>query len=208
MARTRRNWLGIALAVAGLLTLALGAWSLAQLRITLARGPMLIEPFGIAVSSDGAVLVGVDASRVHVYDAHGTFLRAWDVLPGDVGRDRFRIRFLAENEVQVATKRSGRLLAFDLEGNLASDTRDLEAFGRFGPANDLAASGPSGERSSIESGAMVRLQPTPQVLLVPKLRWPLALLVDSLALVPILLGCGSIGIFAGLALTSKRTNLR
>ncbi len=208
MARTRRNRLGIALAAAGLLTLALGAWSLAQLRITLARGPMLIEPFGVAVSSDGAVLVGVDASRVHVYDAGGTFLRAWQLPPDDVGADRFRIRILSENEVRVATERSGRLLAFDLEGNLASDTRDPAAFARFGPTNDLAASGSSGERYSIESGALVRLRPTPKALLVPKLRWPLALLVDSLTLVPILLGCGSIGIFAGLALTTKRADRR
>ncbi len=208
MARTRRNWLGIALAVGGLLTLSIGAWSLAQLRITLARGPMLIEPFGIAVNSDGSVLVGIDASRVHVYDALGTFLRAWEVQPGDVGAERFRIQILAENEVRVATERSGRLRAFDLEGNLASDTRDPAAFGRFGPANDLVASGPSGERYSIESGALVRLRPTPQALLVPKLRWPLALLVDSLVWVPLLLGCGSIGIFAGLALTTKRADRR
>lgn len=208
MARTRRNRLGIALALGGLLTLALGAWSLAQLRITLARGPMLIEPFGIAVSSDGAVLVGIDGSRVHVYDAHGTFLRSWDVLPQDLGADRFRIQILSENEVQVATERSGRLLAYDLEEDLTSDRRDPEAFERFGPANDFIASGPSGERYSIESGALVRLRPTPQALLVPKLRWPLALLIDSLALVPALLGCGSIGIFAGLALTTKRADPR
>ena len=77
-----------------------------------------------------------------------------------------------------------------------------------GAANDFTASGPSGERYSIESGALVRLRPTPQALLVPKLRWPLALLVDSLALVPVLLGCGSIGIFAGLALTTKRPDPR
>ena len=109
MARTRRNRLGIALALGGLLLLALGAWSLAQLRITLARGPMLIEPFGIAVSSDGAVLVGIDGSRVHVYDARGTFLRSWDVLPSDVGTDRFRIQTLPENVVQVVG-RGGKVL--------------------------------------------------------------------------------------------------
>jgi hypothetical protein len=201
LARTRRQKLGIAVTASGLLCLLLGAWMLAQLRVSLARGPMLLAPFGLAVGPEGSVLVGVHASRVHVYDGEGRFLRALEV-PDTQGP--FRLRAPAEGRLEVATARSAEHIELDLAGNLYRRTPDEEAYARFGPDNDFEATAPSGERYSIETGALVRLHPAPEVLLVPAARWPLALFVDALPLVALLTGGGAVGIFCGIALTSRR----
>lgn len=201
LARTRRQKLGIAVAASGLLCLVLGAWMLAQLRVSLARGPMLLAPFGLAIGPEGSVLVGVDASRVHVYDGEGRFLRALDVPDTD---GPFRFRVPAEGRLEVATARTGEHIELDLEGSLSSRTPDEEAYARFGPDNDFEATGPSGERYSIETGALVRLHPAPEALLVPALRWPLSFFVDALPLVALLAGGGAVGVFYGIALTSRR----
>ena len=95
-------------------------------------------------------------------------------------------------------------LEFDLEGVLLSETRDAEAYARFGAGSDLGASAPSGERYSIRSGALVRVHPPPETPLVPALRRPLALFVDHLPFVTLLVFAGAVGLIGGVALTSRR----
>lgn len=162
---------------------------------------MLVSPAGLAVGPEGSVLVGIDASRVHVYDAEGRFLRAFDV-PDASGP--FRLRIPGANRVQVASARTGERIELDLAGNVLARTPDAQAWERFGPEGDLEATGPAGERYSIESGGLVRMRPEPEALLVPPLRWPLACFLDALPAIPLLLGGGTVAMFWGIALASRR----
>lgn len=196
----RRNPLAIALAVAGLLCLLLGAWSLAQLRVQLARGPMLLSPSGLAVDPGGTLLIGIDAARVHAYDAEGTFLRAWNVSPGG---GPFRLRSLGPGRVEVAGERSPTRWEYDLEGRPLSETRDPGAFERFGAANDAQASG-AGTRFAIRDGALFRLEPAPEQLLVPALHRPLSLFVDQLPVLAVLVMGGAAGLIGGVAFSVRR----
>jgi hypothetical protein len=195
----RRNAVWIAVAAAGLLLLVTGAWALAQLRISLAHGPMLREPFGVAVAPDGALLVGVAAARVHVYAADGRFVRSFRVPPPSA---RFRLRAQDAGRVEVATA-DGRLLELALDGTLVSERSDAGAYARFGAANDAAAEGPGGERYALRAGALARVEPAPARLIAPALRWPLAGFADFLPAIALALGCGAAGLIGGVAATGR-----
>jgi hypothetical protein len=73
----RRARLGAALLGIGFVTLLLGAWSAAQLRVGTARGPFFVDARGVAIAEDGAILVGVANREVHAYDADGKLVRGW-----------------------------------------------------------------------------------------------------------------------------------
>jgi len=195
----RRNTIGIAIAAVGLLLVVVGAWALAQLRVSLAHGPMLREPFGVAVAPDGALLVGVGGARVHVYAADGRFVRSFPVpSPGA----RFRLRAPDAGGVEIATE-DGRLLALDLEGALVSERNDAGAWERFGAAGDSGASAPSGERYALREGALLRVGPPPARLIAPALRWPLACFAGFLPAIALVLGAGVVGLIGGVASTSR-----
>lgn len=199
MSGTRRNAVGIAIAAAGLLLLVAGAWSLAQLRVSLAHGPMLREPFGLAVDPAGALLVGVGGERVHVYAGDGRFVRSFPVpSPGA----RFRLRAPDASRVEIATG-DGRLLELDPAGTLVAERPDAGAYARFGSANDTQASGPSGERYALRAGALLRVAPAPERLIAPALRWPLAGFADFLPAIALVLGCGAMGLIGGVAATAR-----
>lgn len=200
MNRPRHRPAAIALAAIGLAGLLVGADSLAQLRVQLVRGPMLIRPFGLAVDPSGVLLLGIGGSRVHVYDAKGTFLRAWNV-PSDGGR--FRLRSVSAGRVAVAGEQSQVLAELDLQGHLLSRARDAHAFERFGSGNDFEASG-AGLRFALRDGALWRLEPAPERLLVPALRWPLALFVGRLAWLALLVTGGAAALIVGVAFAARR----
>lgn len=199
MSGTRRKALGIAISAAGLLLLVTGAWSLAQLRISLAHGPMLSGPSGLAVEPGGALLVGVGAARIHVYAPDGRFLRSFPVPARGA---RFRLRAPEPGRVEVATS-DGRLLELDLGGALASERIDAGAYDRFGAAGDSEAAGPSGARYALRAGALVRVAPPPERVIAPALRWPLAGFAGFLPAIGLVLGCGGACLIGGMAATGR-----
>ena len=197
-ARSKR--LGLAVALVGLALLLLGAWSLAQLRISLSRGPMLISPFGIDARADGTLLVGVEGARIHLYDGDGRFLDAWSVP--DAG-GRFRLRVVGPDRIDVATETNPRVIELDGEGHVRAERDEPGAFRAFGDERDHRVTTPDGRRYSIEGGGLDRLAPD-GALLVPPLRWPLSLFVGRLPWVAVVVGAGTLGLFAGLGLTARR----
>ena len=198
---TPNRGLGLALAAAGLLALLLGGWAGAQLRRTLERGPQFRAPFGLAVAEDGAIVVGVESSRIHVYRPDGRLRRAW---PVDSGDGPFRLRMAGAERVEVALARTAEVLEFDLLGTLISTRPEPRAYDGFGGAQDSRAEGPAGASYALEEVGLVRVAPPPKEVLVPGPTWPLSLFGGRILPVAVLLISGAVGIIAGIVLTAER----
>jgi len=182
----------------GICALGVAGVGAAQYRLALARAPLLHGARGLVVDSSGRLYCGVASSRVHVYDAEGRIVRVWPV-ESDGGR--FRLR-LAEGSptavVEVATERTGLLLAYDQQGEVVSRVEDPTAFERFGEANDRSFTSPSGTTWAFEGSALVRREAAVTRVVVPPIPVPLRWFAGAPWLLVALFLVGPIGIFGGL----------
>ena len=172
MGRGRSRGQSAAVVFVGLVFLILGSWSGAQYRHMTLFSPFFFEPSGLAISPDGEVLVGVEASRIHIYSDEGMFLRGWGVAPDE---GRIRMRAVSDRGLEVARQEQDSVLLYDYKGELLESREDPEAFDAFGADRDLRVTGPSGDvfelgprgLSHVSEGASRRIVPSPQ--------WPLSL---------------------------------
>ncbi len=173
------------------LALVVGGLGASQLRHAIAAGPMLSSPHGIVVDDTGRIFCGVRASDVFVYDAKGTLVGAWTV-PDAVGD--LRLALAPEDRLEVASRGGGRLHVYGREGGLVETREDPDAFERIGPEHDHTHRRADGTVHALRDGALLRLAPAPETVLVAALRWPLSAVASyPLLLVPLLLfGAGGI----------------
>jgi len=134
-----RRRIGQLLLVVGLACLVAGAWSGAQYRAATARRVFFVDPFGIAVGTEGHIYVGIDRREVYAYSPDGEPLSAWTVAQ-DAGRFRIRVVPAAE----VGAGRQG--------GSAAAPSKGAEA-----AAPDAAR--PPGDRAGGAAGGAPALPP-------------------------------------------------
>lgn len=190
------------LIVMGLAGLLVGSWAAAQVRRGLPFGVPLVAPSSVAVDEAGQVYAGTGVDRIHVYGPDGRFRRGWRL---DRNAGPVRVRVAAPGRIEVATERSGRLHAFDPDGQLLETRPDPEAFARFGPTQDRVAEGPGGARYELRRGALLRTAPPPETVLAPPVRPPLAWFGGATlpGLTGVLIG-STVAILAGVLLSTRR----
>ena len=76
------------------------------------------------------------------------------------------------------------------------------AFDRIGPANDDRAASSTGATYGVVDGALLRLAPLPEKVLVARMPWPLSMVGGAIE-VTVLLTLGGVGLVAGFLLTTR-----
>ena len=198
--RVRRR-LGLVVAAAGLLALALGGLQAADLRNRLGPSRLLIGATAVVAAPDGTLLVAAPVfSRVHVFDASGRPLRAWQV-PAEGGS--FRFALAAPNRLLVAPERGGTLLEYDLQGELLRRSPRAGAYDELAREDERRFVAEDGTRYAIEEGRIVRGRGSEQRVLVEGFPDHGAL-NRAMAQVVALLLVGAVALLGGILATAKR----
>jgi DNA-binding beta-propeller fold protein YncE len=83
------------------------------------------------VADPGGGELGHGYSLIQVFDASGSFLKSWQVLPGQGTTKPTRLAVAASGNVYVSDGYNNRILVFDSSGNLVT------TWGRFGTSDGL-----------------------------------------------------------------------
>ncbi len=163
MRRRVRLATSLALCVAALVVGGMGA---AQFRLAFARGPLLVDPHGLAVDEEGRIFVGVAGIQLHVYAPDGTLVNAWSV-EGE-GRP-LRLELLPDTLVAATSE---RVFVFGRDGAARETNSDGATFERIGPDRDSRVES-AGAAYHVEGMTLVREMPKPVHVLVAQPPWPL-----------------------------------
>jgi hypothetical protein len=155
---------GLAISAIGLTAMLLGGVSAADFRYRIAPGRFMVAPMNIVTNADESrIVVGSMWAKVHVLDANGRPQARWQ-LPRQ--GDPFRIALPSDDRIQVATQQDGLLLEYDMAGELLTESADLEAYQRIGPANEREFTAASGARYWLDGGRILRSQAGAETVLV------------------------------------------
>lgn len=184
----------------GLALLILGSWSGAQYRQMTLFSPFFYSPSGLAVSSDGEILVGVQDSRIHIYNEAGRFLRGWGVAPE---QGPIRMRALGDGGVEVVRQASDTVSVYDAKGELLEAREDATAFEALGSERDRQVIGSGGDVFQIGAEGLTRVSEALPRLIVPLPRWPLSLFGRSPMIpVALVMTVGAALILVGVIMTA------
>jgi hypothetical protein len=148
----------------GLALMAAGGLTTAEFRYRIAPSRFLVQPMNVVATLDEShVIVGSMFAKLNVFDRNGRVQHAWQ-LPTDGGA--FRIALAADDRVQVATEKTGRLLEYDLTGTLLEEREDAAAYARIGDAHELGFTASSGNQYLIDGGRILRSGPDADEVLV------------------------------------------
>jgi hypothetical protein len=161
--RRTRLAAGLTLCVAAL---AVGGMGAAQFRLAFSRGPLLVDPHGLAIDEEGRIYVGVAGIQLHVYGPDGTLVNAWSV---DAEGAPLRLELLP-GAVVVAS--SERVFVFGRDGAARETRSDPDVFERIGPDRNRRVEA-SGAAYRVEGMTLVREKPGPEQVLVAEPPWPL-----------------------------------
>ena len=184
----------------GLALLILGSWSGAQFRRATLFSPFFFAPSGLALSPDGEILIGVQASRIHLYDDQGRFLWGWGVSPEG---GPIRMQSLGPSGVEVARQDQDTVSLYDYKGNLTEEREDPAAFEALGADHDRRIETPSGVLFEMGPAGLYRVaegQRQPIVSLPP---WPLSLFgAEPMIPVALVMTLGAVVILVGVIMTA------
>jgi len=176
--------IGVALCLAALLVGGMGA---AQFRLAFARGPLLVDPHGLAVDEDGRIYVGVAGIQLHVYGPDGSLVNAWSVA----GEGRpLRLELLPDAVVAATAE---RVFVFGRDGAARETRSDGAVFERIGPDRDHRVEA-AGTTYRVEGMTLVRETPKPEQVLVAEPPWPLRALPHRPLVFALLLLGGAAGL--------------
>lgn len=159
----------------------------AQFRLAYSRGPLLVDPHGLAVDEDGRIYVGVAGIQLHVYGPDGTLVNAWSVAAEG---QPLRLELLPG---AVAVANSERVFVFGRDGAARETRSDSAAFERIGPDRDRRAAA-AGTTYRVQGMTLVRESPEPEQILVAEPPWPLRALPHRPLIFALLLLAGAGGL--------------
>jgi hypothetical protein len=155
---------GLVIASIGLITMLAGGLAASDFRHRIAPGRFMVNPMNITATADESrIVVGSMFSKLHVFDADGRLMAAWQ-LPTEGGA--FRVALAKGERIRVATRETGLLLEYDFAGELLSEREDSEAYERIGPDHELGFTAASGTQYLLEDGLVVRATSEQQTVLV------------------------------------------
>ena len=184
----------------GLFLLVLGSWSGAQYRRATLFSPFFYAPSGLAISPNREIVVGVEASRIHIYDDEGRFIRGWGLSPygGPI-----RLQLLGSEAVEVARRDRDHLAVYGLDGQLLSSRDQPGAFDAIAVEHDIRVMAPGGDMFELGPEGLVRSSGGTTKLIVPTPLWPLqAFGADPVVPVALLMAGGAVATMIGVVMTA------
>lgn len=200
MSTYRSRWKAFAVLGLGLALLLFGSWSGAQYRYSTLFSPFFFSPSGMALSPEGAVLVGVQDSRIHIYRDDGIFVSGWGLSPID---GAIRLRTQGMDGVEIARQGDDTVSLYDYRGGLLEAREDPGAFEAFGSEHDRRIPGLSGEAFEIGPNGLSFISGEQSRLIVSVPKWPLSLF-GSAPMIPVALvmTVGALLILVGALMTA------
>ena len=201
MSTHRSRWPAFAVLGLGLVLLLLGSWSGAQYRYSTLFSPFFFSPSGMAFSPEGAVLVGVQDSRIHAYRDDGIFVRGWGLSP--LG-GAIRLRTHGMESVEIARQGDDTVSRYDYRGGLIETREDPDAFEAFGSEHDRRVVGLSGDVFELGPNGLSVISGEQSRLIVSVPQWPLSLF-GSAPMIPVALvmTMGALLIIVGTLMTTR-----
>jgi hypothetical protein len=108
---------------------------------------------GIVVDDEGRIYIGSQFyNRIQLYDVSGAYLNGW-FIQGNSGP--FRMRINAQDQIEVASRRTDKIFTFDDEGNLIKRVEALNPYDEFGNKNERIHIDERGDLYEIRNGAIL-----------------------------------------------------
>jgi len=155
----------------------------------------------MAFSPEGAVLVGVQESRIHIYRDDGIFVRGWGLSP--VG-GAIRLRTHEMDSVEIARQDDDTVSRYDYRGGLIETREDPDAFEAFGSERDGRVVGLDGDVFELGPNGLSVISDEQSSLIVSVPQWPLSLF-GSAPMIPVALVMimGALLIIVGALMTAR-----